>query len=83
MRALRHKRPNPDTRFSWGRVIGDGGAITYRLFRRDFRRAIHTTLLRFAPGTDRCAIAEELRNKRHELRERVDKIEFHLMGLSA
>lgn len=82
MKTVRRKCPNPHTRFSWGRVMGDSGSVTYRLFRRDHRRAMHVAMHRFAAGTDRYAIAVKLREMRRELLERVDKIELHLLGVA-
>jgi hypothetical protein len=77
-----HKRPNPHTRFSWGRVRGNSGAITYRLFRRDFRNTLHMELVRFDPGSDRAAMASKLRDKRRGLLASVDSIELQLLGVT-
>lgn len=82
MKEFRRKCPNPHTRFSWGRVMGDSGSVTYRLFRRDHKRTLHVTLQRFPAGTDRREIAKKLCAMRRELLERVDDIELHLLGVS-
>lgn len=82
MKTVRRKCPNPHTRFSWGRVMGDSGSVTYRLFRRDHRNALHTTIWRFDAGTDRRVMARKLCEMRRELLERVDKIELHLLGVA-
>lgn len=83
MKQQRQKRPNAQTRFSWGRVVSDNGSTTYRLFRRDMRNTLHASIHRFPPGADRHAIAVKLCNMRRELLASVDTIEFHLLGLAA
>lgn len=83
-RALCHKRPNPGTRFSWGRVVGGGGAITYRLFRRDVKGALHVEMKRFEPDHfERADIAPILKAMRHALRDRVDELDLKFMGVEA
>lgn len=82
MKQMRHKRPNPHARFSWGRVVGDGGTVTYRLFRRDMNRALHASLHRFPADADRRDVAQKLRAMRRELLQRVDNIELHLLGVA-
>lgn len=83
MKQQRQKRPNAQTRFSWGRVVSDNGSITYRLFRRDYRNALHMSIWRFDPGTDRKAMAQQLLTMRREFLAQVDTIELHLLGLAA
>lgn len=57
--------------FSYAR-IPMGGGVTYRLFRRDMRRALHAELCPFHPDCDRRLIAQQLRTARRRLRETVD-----------
>lgn len=81
MKEFRRKCPNPHARFSWGRVMGDSGMVTYRLFLRDLRGTLHAEVKRFAQNTSRDEIAVKVNTMRHELRESVDSIEFQLLGV--
>ncbi|GLQ96425.1 hypothetical protein [Dyella mobilis] len=83
MKEFRRKCPNPATRFSWSRVMGDSGGVTYRLFRRDHKGALHLAIWRFKPDDSRDAMMRKLCEMRHELLERVDKIELHLLGVAS
>lgn len=78
-----HRHPRKVSGFTWSRVPGAAGSITYRLFRRDMRGALHCSIIRFEPDKqDPRAMAADLRRKRHELRDRVDTIDLHLLGVS-
>lgn len=84
MKQMRHKRPNPHSRFSWGRVLGDNGSVTYRLFRRDIRGALHVEMKRFSPDDfERADIALALNAMRHVLRNRVDELDLKFLGVEA
>jgi hypothetical protein len=81
--AFTRKRPTGRGSFSWGREPAqDGAVVIYRLFRRDMRRALHAELHTFGRDWDRRAIAARLRQMRHRLRDRVDEIDLHLMGVT-
>jgi hypothetical protein len=76
-RHLVRRAPKKNGGFSWGRFpMGDTGIVSYRLFRRDENRALHTSIADFAAGTSRSAIAEVIACKRNELRDRVDMLAF-------
>lgn len=84
MKEFRHKRPNPHSRFSWGRVPSLAGGVTYRLFRRDVKGALHVEMKRFEPGHfERSDIAPVLNAMRHALRDRVDELDLKFMGVEA
>ena len=78
--TIRHLTPRrPHGRgFSWGRVIGmDGALLTYNLFRRDMRGALHQKTLQYqAAVASRKTIAEDLRRARKQLRDKVDEIDL-------
>ena len=67
--------------FSYARIPMDGGGVTYRLFRRDMRRALHAELCNFKPDCERRLIAQQLRKARRRLRETVDEIDLEIMGV--
>ena len=78
-----HRHPRKVSGFTWSRVPGAAGAVTYRLFRRDLRGALHCAILRFeADKQDHQAMAAALRRKRHQLRDQVDTIDLHLLGVT-
>lgn len=77
---LRARTPKKTAGFSWGRVVLDG-TVTYRLFRRDQRGALHWFMRTFE-GTDRVAMAHELKRARRLLRDQVDEVDLMLMGVS-
>lgn len=79
-RPYTRKLPAHRGTFSYARIPMDGG-VTYRLFRRDMRRALHARLLNFHPECDRQRIARELRIERRRLRETVDEIDLEIMGV--
>lgn len=77
-----HKRPTGRGCFSWARVPKDGGAVIYRLFRRDQRGTLHWKQV-IAPATEpREHIARELNIARHQLRNTVDEIDLEIMGVT-
>jgi hypothetical protein len=68
--------------FAWGRSIDKvmgGHALTYRLFRRDLRGALHISTLQFSLTDHRRHIALQLLIARRDLRERVDRIGYALI----
>ncbi len=77
---LRGRTPKKTAGFSWGRVVTDG-AVAYRLFRRDQRGALHWFLRTFE-GTDRAAMADELKRARRLLRDQVDEVDLKFMGVT-
>lgn len=84
MKEFRHKRPNPSTRFSWGCVPSLAGGVTYRLFRRDMKGALHVEMRRFEPDhVERHDVARKLNAMRHSLRDRVDELDLKFMGVEA
>lgn len=79
-RHLSRRPPHKCCGFSWGRFpLGDGGPISYRLFRRDQGGVLHMAMLDFSPATPRSAIARALRPKCRQLRDCVDEIDLVLM----
>lgn len=76
------RKPRRRDAFCWARIPQVGGGVTYRLFRRDLRRAVHAELLPFHPDCTRQLIAKTLRAARHRLRNTVDDIDLHLMGVT-
>ncbi|WP_102945269.1 hypothetical protein [Stenotrophomonas sp. VV52] len=79
------RAPKRNDGFSWGRFpVGSTGTVTYRLFRRDHKGALHMSILNFYPARDRRAdIAVALRHACHQLRDRVDEINLAAMGVAA
>ena len=78
------RAPKRNGGFSWGRVPAAGGSIvTWRLFRRDHRRALHMREVTFSAGDTRAHIARQLRRACHQLRDHVDEIDLAAMGVNA
>jgi len=78
-----HRHPRKVSGFTWSRVPSAAGSITYRLFRRDMRGALHCAIVRFEPDKqDPRAMAAALRRKRHDLRNQVDTIDLQLLGVT-
>lgn len=70
--------------FSWGRMPDpDSGAVAYRLFRRDHRRAIHMAVVVITPDQSLADAAKVLRRAFHKLRDKVDDIDLEAMGVAA
>ena len=72
--------------FSYARIpghetTGAPAGVTYRLFRRDQRGALHAETRNFHPGCSRHLVAVELNVARHQLRNTVDEIDLALMGV--
>lgn len=76
------REPAKDRRFSWGRVVGEGGYVQYRLFRRDFNRRVFSRIAGFTHEHSRAEIARDLRKARRHLLDTVDAIELHHLGLT-
>ncbi len=78
------RAPTRNGGFSWGRFpVGDTGVVAYRLFRRDHRGALHTSILHFYPRDQRGEVALALRQACHRLRDRVDEIDLAAMEVAA
>ena len=83
MKTLAHRPPKKSDGFSWGRVVRVDGTITYRLFRRDQRGALHVAMLVFSRDDLRGDMANDINRKRHSLRDQVDEIDLAIMGVTA
>lgn len=68
--------------FSYSRIPMDGGAVVYRLFRRDLTRRVHAVQCNFHPDCKRADMAQELNIARHQLRNTVDDIDLEIMGVT-
>lgn len=83
-RHIARRAPKETMGFSWGRFpTTDGSAVTWRLYRRDHRRALHMHVLTFFAHDDRAVIAGHLRRARRYLRDKVDDIDLQAMGVAA
>lgn len=81
VRHLSPRKPRP-YRHSWTRVIpADQTGVIYRLFRRDLRGRMHMEELRYYRDAPRNAIAGDIRQARKRLLNKVDAIDFGLLGL--
>lgn len=80
-RPFTRKLPAHHGCFSYARIPMDGGAVVYRLFRRDQAGALHAETRNFHPDCTRRFIARELNVARHQLRNTVDEIDLALMGV--
>lgn len=79
-RHATRRRPKETTGFAWGRFpTEDGSAITWRLYRRDHRRAMHMHVLTVFACEDVRTIAQRLRRACHQLRDKVDEIDLAAM----
>lgn len=68
--------------FAWGRTIDKvmgGHALTYRLFRRDLKGALHIETRAFSLTDHRRHIALQLLIARRQLREKVEAIGYALI----
>jgi hypothetical protein len=84
MKPFTLKRPRAMGKFSYGRVPSLTGGVTYRLFRRDDKGALHVEMKRFEPDHfERADIAPILKAMRHALRDRVDELDLKFMGVEA
>ncbi|GAB3054366.1 hypothetical protein [Stenotrophomonas tumulicola] len=83
-RHATRRTPKETLGFSWGRFpTEDGSVITYRLYRRDHRRAVHMHVLSVFTNGDRDTAAAHLRKARKFLRDKVDEIDLASMGVAA
>lgn len=81
---MTRRAPAKNGGFSWGRFpMGDTGVVSYRLFRRDNRGALHWHILDFRGDETRFEMAQRLRAAKRRLRDRVDEIEPAAMGVAA
>ena len=68
--------------FAWGRSIDKvlgGHVLTYRLFRRDLRGALHISMRQFALTDHRRFIAMALRQMRKDLAAKVEDLGYALI----
>ncbi|HYG07716.1 MAG TPA: hypothetical protein VD865_15090 [Stenotrophomonas sp.] len=83
-RHATRRAPKRNGDFSWGRFsTTDGDFVTWRLYRRDHRRALHKHVLTFFAHDDRAVIAAHLRPARRFLRDKVDHIDLQAVGMAA
>ena len=83
-RHIARRAPKETMGFAWGRFpTMDGSAITWRLYRRDHRRAVHMHAETFFANEDRTVIAGRLLHARRFLRDKVDDIDLIAWGLAA
>lgn len=83
-RHLQYRRPKDTRGFAWGRIpTRDASAVTYRLFRRDHKNALHSHAVTFFADTELKVIAAQLRRARRHLRDLVDTIDLEAMGVAA
>lgn len=74
--------PKRTESFAWGRSIDrvmGGHVLTYRLFRRDLKGALHISMRQFALTDHRRFIAMALRQMRKDLAAKVDAIGYALI----
>lgn len=84
MTNIRYDRrlPKRTEGFAWGRSIDrvmGGHVLTYRLFRRDLKGALHISMRQFALTDHRRFIAMALRQMRKDLAAKVDAIGYALI----
>lgn len=82
MKRLSARAPKKTRGFSWARVPTANGGVTYRLYRHDLQGALHAEVLRFPAGESRQQIQAVLRTARHKLRDSVDDIDLHFLGVT-
>jgi len=83
-KAFTKRLPQKSGGFSWGRLaLGDTGIVSYRLFRRDHRGALHWHILDFKGDESRYEMAQRLKAAKRRLRDRVDEIDLAAMGVAA
>lgn len=83
-RHVARRAPKRKRGLCWGRTPNDDGTVvTWQLFRRDHRGALHMSSLQFTYAEPRAYIAQRLRNARRKLRDRVDEIDLAAMGVTA
>jgi len=76
------RTPKRTEGFAWGRAIDKvmgGHALTYRLFRRDLRGALHISMRQFSLTDHRRFIAMALRQMRKDLAAKVEAIGYALI----
>lgn len=81
---MTRRPPQKSGGFSWGRFpMGDTGVVSYRLFRRDHRGALHFFMVDFRGDETRYEMACRLRAAKRRLRDRVDEVDLAAMGVAA
>ena len=83
-RHLTRRAPKKTGGFSFGRFPSECGTyVTFRLFRRDHRGALHMEARTFFTSADPTYIAKVLRHAKRQLRDRVDEIDLAAMEQAA
>lgn len=83
---MRHRTPRQPKKtrgFSWGRSVSADGLVTWRLFRRDQRGALHMKLIVPRIEWSLTTTAEEINRARHALRDQVDEVDLRIMGVTS
>lgn len=78
MKERPDKFPGKGDGLTWGRRT-DAGVVTWRLFRRDRRRAIHQAQVQLGISAGASYAAHQLRIVKRRLRDTVDEIDLKLM----
>lgn len=82
-RHWQRKQPRKTRGFSWARMPSDGlGVIEYRLFRYDLANVPHIERRAFRFDTSRKDMAAALAYMRNRLRDKVDAIILHQLGVT-
>lgn len=76
------KEPKRTRGFSWGRAINHEGIMVWRLFRWDIHGRLHYERLAVDRRSRRSWIAQQLREHRHRLRDKVDSIDLAALGVT-
>jgi hypothetical protein len=79
MKPRPDKLPAKRAGLSWGRRT-DGGLVTWRLFRRDYRNAVHACQVTLDVLSDARYAAHQLRMAKRRLRDLVDEIDLRRLA---
>lgn len=82
IRRREDKLPQKRVGFSWGRRA-EGGVVRWTLFRRDYRLAVHQSVLVFGESADPWTVARQLRAAKRRLRDQVDEIDLAAQGVTS
>lgn len=75
MRLFEGRLPAGGKGPAWCRLV-DETTVTYRLYRRDYRNALHCSIVTCSKTTPSEEIAATLKKKRRELRDKVDELDL-------
>lgn len=75
MRLFEARLPAGGKGPAWCRLV-DETTVTYRLYRRDYRNALHCSIVTFSKTTASDDIAATLKKKRRQLRDKVDELDL-------